>query len=193
MAQPILLFFIGAIIGAVITAVATAAQWYVARPKLVIEVGSDGPFILAAPHKESPSGVATWLRFRVDNSSLFTARGVRAYLTDVTPDPENKTKQNLPYFKNDALLLWASSAGDGKSTDPISISPNFGRFFDFAFFYGKDDLRIPNEIYYKEQGYVPGKYRFRVVIAGENFYPIEKTILVHFSGAKDTPHVVLLD
>jgi hypothetical protein len=177
---------------AVITAVCTAAAVlafqkvieYWQRPILKFETGAQEPFVRIVSRSV---GNELWIRVRLQNSGWSEAQSDRVYLTDLT---KNGTAE--PMFKDDAVLLYASSGGDGNRTAPLTISPNFGRFFDLAASIGTDHFKIPNTEYYDLEGYGPGTYRFRIAASGANFRPVVAVVEVGFEGASKPVKVSLI-
>ena len=121
-----------------------------------------------------------------------TSKGSRLKLKLVR---RNRAGQDR-FLKDDAVLLWASSGGDrGCVNAPLTISRNFGRFFDLAAFLGRvTSYEFPNTESMKENvsGYEPGTYRFGISASGANFDPVAAIVEVSFETASEPVKVSLI-
>lgn len=177
---------IAGVVGGLLTLLGQYALGQVQKPRINLRFGDEPPFLITAPHTRSPNGRAIWLRFRVENRGYSDALGVRAYMISAGREDGQKRELQLPFLSDDAVALWASAGGDASNVSALTISRGFGRFFDYGFVLGQNDLRLPSNAYHDNIGYPPGIYIYEVAVTGSNFSPVVRRVRVEFSG-HDSP------
>lgn len=183
-ATTLLLVIAGALVGGFISHGLSRFAKSRRRPRLEFQIGSEVPFIVPAPHSESPMLRATWIRVRVRNHGRRDAKSCRVYLTDISKEGD---KRDDVILKDDALALWASNGGDGGINAPLTISRGFARFYDIAYFLDRDELKVPSSQYDARTTakLAPGVYLFGIAASGANFSPVTAKIEIRFDGANE--------
>jgi hypothetical protein len=124
------------------------------------------------------------------------ATSARAYLTDLQKEGEK------PTLKDDVILLFPSSYGDGEKSTGVTISRSFSRFFDIACLPGPDDfknntgcvyakdlspdaLRIATDTFSSRAvaNLSSGTYEMKIVVGGLDFRPKPCTVKITFEDA----------
>jgi hypothetical protein len=175
----ILCAFIGGLIGAFVYQWISLFVRHRRRPRLEFQIRNEAPFIVAAMHNESPTIQATWIRVRIYNSGGRNAKSCRAYLMDLIKEGD---KRDEVILKDEALTLWASNGGDDGINAPLTISRDFGRCFDIAYFLNRDEMKIPSSQYdlRTTAKLAPGVYSLGIAVSGANFDPITAKIEIRF-------------
>jgi hypothetical protein len=181
-AATLLMIVAGAIVGGFISHWLSLYAKSRRRPRLEFQTGSEAPFVVAAPHNESPTPRMTWIRVRVRNHGWRDAKSCRVYLTDLSKDGD---KRDDVILKDDALALWASNGGDGDMNAPLTISRGFARFYDIAYFLDRDELKVSSSQYdvRTTAKLAPGVYLFGIAASGANFDPVTAKIEIRFDVA----------
>jgi hypothetical protein len=176
----VVLPLIATIAGSLLTLLGQSARQWWKRPRLNIEAGSTEPYVQKATNQTDNGETSTWVRIRVRNDGRSEALSARAYLVDLEKEGEQH-----PLFHRQAILLWASTGGDGDRDGPLTIPREFGRFFDITCCYGiGSGLRLPNSHLWGDKPFrEPGAYLFTVCVSGANFRPKTAKVRVVYRGS----------
>ena len=119
----------------------------------------------------------TWTRVKVQNTSRFTARACRPYLSGIDAEEESGVYSTV--FCDTLPLAWSYI-----KFEPVDIPPGVSFFYDvFYVFKGAAHIHLetqPKPLLFSEILRHGRRYRIRTMVAGESSRPITTVLDVHW-------------
>ncbi len=190
----ILSTLVGAAIGFLASILTEPVRDYFFGPRLTLEFNPDKQdFVTPTPAMDRGAMMsALYIRVLVTNKRKRIAKQCRAYL--VTVDKWNdEYRRFLPTHYCDAMQLAWSACPELQVYGPIDLPKEVHRFVDvISFWEGASSLRLHSEFLpYRYKDLLTqetGKYRYTVLVTGENFKPVSIQLGFSWDGKWDQCH-----
>lgn len=193
--------FLGAVVGFIGAIIAEPLRQHFFSPRLHLSFNKSGECVTSTqehvfirspdnPHYSVYAGShdAHYIRIKVVNKENHLAKKCYAYLIGI--QRENEVGNYVPTEYVDSIGLPWSCRVEGTEYQPLDIPKGVSQFIDLISTKKSDPKSYTPRIQVIPQRYVglysdPGKFRFTIQVAGENFDPVTIRIVFCWKGNWD--------